>query len=221
MAAQFSFPITSATYYGGVGDLFKWIAITALLPAIFEEFTHRGLLISALKNRGSELSIVFLSGLMFALMHTNIMQCIYAFIGGCVLGYIALRAKSIYPTMILHFANNAFATIEEYAEQHRDGLLGFIPKLTDFWSMNIATVLLRGVVLVANVFLFIVILNQFIKVSPERKAIKGILIPKTKIDIDTYSIEGKPTLLDNFMMYGTIAMCALSTLFTYIWGVLR
>lgn len=221
LIAQYQLPIVSPTHYGNVGDLFKWIAITALLPAIFEEFTHRGLLIDALRNRGSEASIVVLSALMFALMHTNIIQCIYAFVGGCVLGYIAVRTKSIYPTMILHFANNTFATIEDYASQHADGLLGFLPRMTDFWSTNMMTMLLRGVLLVANVFLFIIILNAFIKSTPSRQVIKGRCIPKTQIDIDFYSIEGKPTLLDNFMMYGTIAMCALSTFFSYIWGLLR
>lgn len=221
LIAQYQIPISAGTIYTNVGDLFKWIAITALLPAVFEEFTHRGLLIDALKNRGSELSVVLLSALMFALMHTNVMQCFYAFVGGCILGFIAVRSKSIYPTMILHFANNAFATIEDYAGQHQSGMLGFISRMTDFWSTNMLTMLFRGVLLVANVFLFIFILNAFIKASPERKAVRGLKIPKTQIDIDAYSIEGKPTLLDNFMMYGTIAMCALSTVFTYVWGVMR
>lgn len=221
LLGQYQLPIVSSTYYSGVGDLFKWLVITALLPAIFEEFTHRGLLIDALRNRGSEASIVVLSGLLFGLMHTNIIQCFYAFVGGCIFGYLAVRTKSIYPSMILHFANNAFATIEEYAEQYSNGALGFIAKISGFWSTNYFTGLLRIVILVANVFLFIILLNAFVKVSPARQVIRGKIIPKTKIDIDFYSPEGKPTLLDNFMMYGTIAMCGLTTFFTYIWGVMR
>lgn len=243
---RYQLPITSPTIYKGPLDLIKWIALTALLPAIFEEFSHRGLALNAMKDRGSEATQVFLSALLFALMHTNILQMFYAFVGGCVFGYLAMRSKSIYAGMFLHFANNALATIEDYSSQYPDGAFGFLARLGDFWSKSNFTLLLRIVVLLVNLFVFVLLIAAFVKQCEPRKAIRGVNLfgnrakqkivlnpdgtyvkqedaksSKIELDIDLYRPDGKPTLLDNVMLFATIAMCGLSTIFTYIWGLLR
>lgn len=221
LAVGFQLPITAGTIYKGPLDLIKWIVLTAVLPAIFEEFTHRGLALHALKERGSELTQVVLSGLLFALMHTNIIQAFYAFVGGCIFGYLTVRSGSIYPAMILHFTNNALSCLSSYAMQYPNSALGFLNTINEFWATNTVTILLRGVVLVANLFLFIFLLSCFLKFVDKRTPVKGVKIPKTNVDIDLYRPDGKAMLTDNFIMYGTIAMLSLSTLFTLIWGIMR
>lgn len=221
VAVGFQMPVSAGTIYKGPLDLVKWIVLSALLPAIFEEFTHRGVALTALKERGSEMTQVVLSGLLFALMHTNIMQSFYAFVGGCIFGYITVRSGSMYPAMILHFTNNAVSCLQSYAMQYPNSALGFINTINDFWATNIFTMLLRGVVLVANLFLFIFLLSCFLKFVDKRTPVKGIRIPKTNIDIDLYHPDGKAMLTDNFIMYGTIAMLSLSTLFSLVWGIIR
>lgn len=239
----FQFPISAPTVYKGAGDLIKWILLTALLPAIFEEFSHRGLALNAMKDRGSEATQVFLSALLFSLMHTNIMQSLYAFIGGCIFGYIAVRTKSIYAGMVLHFANNAFATIEDYSSQHPEGMFGFIDRLNDFWYRSNVSILIYVAVLLLNALLFVFLLKVFIDQCEPRTAVHGFSFFSRKkqkltmgldgkyhveeektdngLDIDLYRPDGKPALLDNVMLYTTIAMCGLCTVFTFVWGVLR
>ncbi len=248
---DFQIPVSAGTIYQGPLDLVKWIAITALLPAIFEEFSHRGLAMNAMKDRGNEATQVFLSALLFALMHTNVIQCFYAFVGGCIFGYIAMRSHSIYPSMVLHFANNAFACIEEYSSQYPNSIFGFIETINDFWSKNIGTSYLFIAVLVLNAVLFVYLFTMFIKTGEQREAVtsvsfsnyamvlqkrklqkKNIAIPemaaqqqkhkpKYEIDIDIFRPDGKSMLVDNFVLYGVITMCGLMTLFTFVWGILR
>lgn len=248
---DFQIPISAGTIYQGPLDLVKWIVLTALLPAIFEEFSHRGLAMSAMKDRGSEATQVFLSALLFALMHTNAMQCFYAFVGGCIFGYIAMRSRSIYPSMVLHFANNAFSCIENYASQQPNSIFGFIETINNFWSKNIGTTYLFLALLILNVFVFACLFTLFIKTGEQREAVtsvtfrnysmvlqkrklqkKNITIPemqepqqkrkpKYEIDIDIFRPDGKSMLVDNFVLYGIITMCGLMTLFTFVWGILR
>ena len=105
LLGQFTFPIQVGPIYNNVGELLLWIAVGAVLPATFEELTHRGLLIDAMQDRGNEIETVLMSGLLFGAMHTNILQFFYAFVGGCVFAFLTLKTNSIYPAMLLHFCN--------------------------------------------------------------------------------------------------------------------
>lgn len=77
----------------------------ALLPAICEEFLHRGILLRGIYKIGSKKAIV-ISSLLFGLVHFNVNQFFYAFILGMLMSLITIVAKSIYPAIIIHFVNN-------------------------------------------------------------------------------------------------------------------
>ena len=218
---QYKFPISAGTIYTSTADLVAQLLLTALLPAIFEEFTHRGLALDALSKRGSEASAILLSGFLFALMHTNVLQFLYAFAGGCVFGYLVVRSGSILPAMFLHFCNNAIATLSEYSSQYPDGALGFLDKINSFWYSSTIMSLLFGIVLVGNLVFFIFLTVLFIKHCPKKEDVKPITILKGKLYVDSFRPEGKPKLVDNAFLYATVAMTALMTLSTYAWGLMR
>ena len=90
------------------------LVITALLPALCEEFLHRGILIQGTKHAGFKRAI-FISALMFGFMHFNINQFFYATIVGVVLGLISVVSKNIWPAIIVHFTNNAIGVYLTYA----------------------------------------------------------------------------------------------------------
>ena len=115
------------TIYGGAGDLAVMIIVSAVLPAIFEEFTHRGVLLSGLENKGSEFSAVVLSAVCFGLMHASPLQFIYAVAGGIVFGAAVVKCGSILPAMCAHFANNLVATVLDYSLQ-KDNSIGVLYK---------------------------------------------------------------------------------------------
>lgn len=226
LLGQFQFPVSGGTIYRSPWELVKWIAFTALLPAIFEELTHRGLALDALFDRGNEVEAVLLSALLFAAMHTNIVQFLYAFVGGCILGYVVVKSGSIFPAMVLHFFNNAVSCMSEYGAQHPDSGLGWMDMSSDFMT-SIPGLAITIVLLIGNLFICIGLLGLLPKLSgkPDGVSPMTIRIGKKqdglKISLDGYRPQGKATLADNIMLYAVLAMTVLSTLFTYVWGVLR
>ena len=90
----------------GAKSSFVMIFAVILVAPIGEELLFRGLIQSyGLKNFAPVLAIG-LQGLIFGLYHGNIIQGIYAFIMGVVLGLIAYKLGSIIPSMILHISVN-------------------------------------------------------------------------------------------------------------------
>ncbi len=90
------------------------IIFTALLPAICEEVAHRGMLLKAYSPLGVWKAI-FLSSLMFGLLHLNIEQFFYATIIGVFLAFLTMSTNSIVPAMIVHFMNNALSTYRTFS----------------------------------------------------------------------------------------------------------
>ncbi len=87
--------------------LIKDFILTAVMPGIFEEFLHRGILLNAgRKATGNTRYCLIISSILFGLMHLNINQFFYAAILGALMGFVAIKADSIYPTIIIHFMNN-------------------------------------------------------------------------------------------------------------------
>lgn len=216
---QYSYPITSQTIYADGGDLVKWLALTALLPAIFEEFSHRGILLDAFSEE-SESSQVILSGILFSLMHTNVMQAVYAFIGGCIFAYLVIRSRSIYPAMILHFCNNAIACLSEYGSQHPNSILGWMSEFEDIVTSNYISSLVYIAILVGNAILFFFLVKIFVDHCPRTEMRRERCLYKDLLPIDTIG-ERTITLKENAVLIGVMVMCGFLTLSSYIWGVLR
>ena len=227
LLGQYTFPIGAGTVYGDFGDLIKWIAVAALLPAVFEELTHRGLLLDALSDRGNEIESVIWCGLLFGAMHTNVMQFFYAVIGGMVFGFVTIKTNSIYPAMLLHFGNNLFAHLQSYAEQHPTGAFRWIATVDEFFSGSTFGILVGALALVGFFVLSAWLLTLLQKVCSKPEGLREQWIFRSAksdqfaLSLDAYRPYGKATLKDNLFMYGTFAMCMAMTVFSYVWGVVR
>ena len=86
------------------------VFVMALLPAIGEELLMRGTVVPAMTSRGTWFGI-FISALLFALMHNNPMQTVYQFCLGVVLALVFMSSRSVVPCMILHFLSNLITLI--------------------------------------------------------------------------------------------------------------
>lgn len=93
--------------------LFVNLTMTAVLPAICEEITHRGLLLKNYSGLGYKKAII-ISGILFGLTHLNIEQFFYATLIGFLLGGITVLCGNIIPAMIIHFMNNAINVVLSY-----------------------------------------------------------------------------------------------------------
>ncbi len=87
--------------------------VLCLLPAIGEELFFRGVMAESLSKAG-KVSGVFTVALCFALYHGNAAQLIYQFVYGLGLGVLALKARSVVPTIVAHFINNFAVLAIEY-----------------------------------------------------------------------------------------------------------
>lgn len=93
---------------------------TAVMPALFEEFTFRGVIMQPLRKYGDWFAIVA-SAVCFAVVHANMIQIPFAFIAGLSLGYFCIRTKSIWTSVVIHFLNNFYSVIFSiYFEKHPD-----------------------------------------------------------------------------------------------------
>ncbi len=97
-------------------------AVTMLFAPIYEELIFRGWIFGELNKHHSAVKSVALTSLLFGLWHLKnifylethdlMYQMVYAgLILGPILAWIALRSKSVWPGVILHYLNNVGAIL--------------------------------------------------------------------------------------------------------------
>ncbi len=197
------------TIFNGYTDLFKWLFFIAILPACFEELTFRGVMLNGYENE-SPRTIIFISALTFALMHENIQQFGYAFVGGIIMASFSYRSRSIFPAMILHFGNNALSQIISYSSQMQGPISNMIDKFFDFYNSFAIAILLMIV--------WFGIFAGFIKISK--------YFDKWTATANGYVPEISQPLRIKFnrndiFLYSGIILSGISTIFTLIWGLSR
>ena len=84
--------------------------VHALCPAVFEELLFRYIPMKLLAPYSKRWCVIF-SSLFFALIHANLFQMPYAFIAGIIFMTINLALDSVWPSIILHFLNNAASVV--------------------------------------------------------------------------------------------------------------
>ncbi len=105
--SSFNIPLDTVGWY------FVCILVLCVIPAICEEFIFRGMIFKGLRSHYSAIVSILLTGLLFALIHQNIVQFIYPFIMGCVLALVMERTNNlIYPILIHFFSNLTTITLE-------------------------------------------------------------------------------------------------------------
>ncbi|MBQ7288162.1 MAG: CPBP family intramembrane metalloprotease [Clostridia bacterium] len=78
----------------------------AFFPALVEEFAIRGVLFGVVKKHFGNGAAIWISSIVFSLMHGNLVQIPFAFLLGLYLGYMTAYTGSLYPAVFLHFFNN-------------------------------------------------------------------------------------------------------------------
>lgn len=84
---------------------------TIVVGPILEEYIFRGIVYHRLLKNNSFIKSMILTGIVFALTHSNIVQIIYAFIFNFVLVVIYEKYSSIKSSSIVHMSANSVALI--------------------------------------------------------------------------------------------------------------
>lgn len=131
-----------------VGYLILAIILMAVLPAIFEEFIFRGIILNGLKTKFGENYAILISALMFAFAHGSIEQFLYQFALGIIIAWMVVRTGSLLSGILIHFLNNAIVLILNYISQNG----GSFELTYNAWQW----VLSIGLVLVACVLIYLI-----------------------------------------------------------------
>ncbi len=151
--------------------LLKELFLSCFLPAVCEEFLHRGILMHANKKYSNPRYALFISSLLFGLLHLNINQFFYAAILGAFIGYVGLFSDSIFPCMIIHFMNNALSTYFYYGSFFNWPLANFINEFEAMLASNLLT------------FIVFVSLSIMLLIVCYRLLVKQMMKERAKMDI--------------------------------------
>lgn len=85
-----------------------WMEILYISVAapLLEEILCRGLMLKTLKQSMKPSTAIFISALIFALIHGNLYQIVFTLPLGILMGYLAHRFDSIWPSVMTHIAFN-------------------------------------------------------------------------------------------------------------------
>lgn len=109
------FPSSEENYQETLSQLSETPMITLLqiciLAPILEEILMRGFLLGGLSLRYGKTTGLFLSSILFALLHFNMVQTLSAFVCGFVLGLLYLNTNSLFCCILAHTGYNLLAYI--------------------------------------------------------------------------------------------------------------
>lgn len=129
----------SFTLNGSMHKLGVIALYTCIVAPITEELLMRGLVLKNFSRVNQRLGIV-LSAFLFAVMHENIPQFIYAFPLGILLAYITIKHNSIAPAIGVHITVNTVTLLMQLASEN-------LPAGTLKW---VGLVYFIGVILIAG-----------------------------------------------------------------------
>lgn len=118
LGLQLTMPSIKIPYNSVPGAVMMILSVVVAAP-LTEEFICRGVLLNIFKRFGYVFAIVA-SSLVWALLHGNLVQGIPVFVLGLFFGAIAVKAKSILPTIIIHSINNALSLAENAIAQNKN-----------------------------------------------------------------------------------------------------
>lgn len=135
----------------------------AAAAAFAEELCLRGVLMPALRGRMGPMASAVLTAAIFALMHGSFSALPYTFLLGWLMGYLALRSRTVYPAMAFHLTNNALATLISYWAM---GLQAGQPQAEVSPLLRLQSLLLLGNLALVAAALMAVLIYFYRRVTP-------------------------------------------------------
>lgn len=192
----------SAEAEASILNFFLQVLTVSILPAVCEEFMHRGILLRGLSKSIGVKSALIISSLLFGLTHLNIAQFFYASILGLLIGFVSVVGKSIWPAIIIHFSNNFLSTYLTFAKANSWIGGNFYDAINAFLKNNnflFAIVVVIVILLILVVLLFNLIL-QLLKISSFDSFKKVLTTIKGNLNTEIINYN-KPSEAENDIEY--------------------
>lgn len=186
------------------------IILMALIPAAFEEIVFRGIFFGTYKKR-NPFGAIFLSALLFGLMHMNINQFSYAFLIGIVLATVDYVTGSVWAGFIIHFVINAVNVLLMYVQNSATNELKDSAAYVSANSVSKTEMyLIFAAIIIVSLIVSIIL---FYSIAKENRGIASIRLIFTKENRNKYRDEGK--FFDGYLILG-IAICVLYMIYHLI-----
>ena len=118
------------------GNVWLSLFVTVILAPLAEELLFRGITLKKAQKIMPFMAANILQAVLFGIYHMNLIQGVYAFVLGLILGFTAEYFHSIWAAILLHACVNGSAEV-----------LSLLPaELTETW-LGVGCVALLGVVL--------------------------------------------------------------------------
>lgn len=221
------------------------VLMTALLPAVCEEFCMRGGLLTTARTVFKTIGCVVFCGVAFGLFHQNVRQVFYTMLFGAFAAFLTIRMKSIYPAMLMHFTNNFCSVFFDYADNYDWAVGGGLYRTINELAVSRAwaLVLVFFAIAVAGgglTFLMLylrerkvvakkteVIKDSAFDVTNKRVVLMGEFdaekVKDLEMEKEVYGAgynekKIKPSLRDIAIIIALAAVTLCTTVFTYVWG---
>ncbi|MBO7082945.1 MAG: CPBP family intramembrane metalloprotease [Bacteroidales bacterium] len=129
------------------------LLVIALIPAIGEELTFRGMLQQAL-HRGCKNAhvAVFLSAFIFSFIHFQFYGFLPRMFLGLILGYLFYYSGSLWTSILMHFVNNGAAVVVAYLEHKglTDVDYEHFGATSNVWLLLLSLVVTVGLIVLCN-----------------------------------------------------------------------
>ncbi len=99
------------------------LILGVIVAPIVEEIYFRAFFFGGLQEKYGWKKAAFFSSLAFSLAHMQLVSLIPTFVLGMLFAYLYHRAKSIFPSIILHFSVNAFSFGMLYLAFYLEGIM--------------------------------------------------------------------------------------------------
>ena len=186
-------------YFGEVIDgdysvlsFFLNVILVAVLPALCEEFLHRGILLQGTKHIGFYKAII-ISSVCFGLIHFNVGQVGYAIVLGIVMGFCSVVAKNIWVPIIMHFMNNFIAIYLDFATENGWLLGNYSDLIGKLSSLNIVAV---SVICFIALSLIVIILFYLVTLLYRQSILKKVNTAIEKVYDKDLNMRDTPVLIE-------------------------
>lgn len=114
--------------------------LIAVQPAFFEEMLFRGAALYGYRSLGPKKALL-MSALMFAMLHMNLQQALYAFLLGSIFAFMVQRTGSIFASMLPHFLINAMNCFAVSAQTPQQGVVEDLSFVQELLSVGLQCVI--------------------------------------------------------------------------------
>ena len=124
--------------------LILFLIYVCFLGPILEEIIFRGFILKSMQRFGN-LTAIIVSSILFSMFHLNLVQFVNPILMGIVLAFIAIKSKSIVPSIIAHVFNNSITfAITAVSTLKRPLLLGILGSVYLFVGITVFTLFINN-----------------------------------------------------------------------------